>query len=65
MTISEFVVFVSAVCNFHAKDVPRQYKELCMEYYVNCAVTSDQEKVDRRKLYTCLDKAKAQEHRWL
>lgn len=65
MTIAEFTMFVVMVCNFHTKVLSREYKEDCLVFWSNCAVSlKDPEKVDRRTLTGCLDKAKHESIHW-
>lgn len=65
MTISEFMIFVSLVCNFDAPttQVSRIMKEDCMEYYVNCTV-KDADNINRILLSNCNLKAKDASKRW-
>lgn len=66
MTITEFMVFVSLVCNFDSpiSQVPRVVKEDCMEYYVNCTIKGDGSKISRLDLSNCNLKAKEASKKW-
>lgn len=63
MTINEFMIFVALVCNFDSPriKVSTTYKEICVDYYVNCAVKDDI-RVDRLTLSNCNMKAKESVH---
>lgn len=65
MTVAEFMVFVSLVCNFDSpiSQVPRIVKEDCMEYYVNCAIKDDG-KISRLVLSNCNIKSKDAAKSW-
>jgi hypothetical protein len=65
MTLSEFMIFVSLVCNFDSPttQVPSQVKRDCMEYYVNCAIKSE-DTVSRLLVSNCNLKAKDASKHW-
>lgn len=63
MTINEFIVFVSLVCNFDSPSLSRDYKELCSEHYTNCAIRDDQT-VERGRLSKCVEQAKDKSKNW-
>ncbi len=57
MTISEFVAFVALVCNFDSPKLDREFKEVCSEHYVNCAIVGD--KPVRGRLSRCVEEARS------
>lgn len=66
MTINEFMMFVSLVCNLESptSQVPRHVKTDCVEYYTNCAIKGDGSKIDRLTVSNCTIKSKDASRKW-
>ncbi len=52
MNIAEFVALVALMCSFETANVSREKKELCAEWWTNCAVRESQT-IERSRIRTC------------